>query len=198
VIDKDVISRCVEASQRQGFDAITLFERSIVRENSFVQRVLAYDKWIIHTNRDDDINFGAAIPRFFKAEVLKKAKCPPGLITFDHNLLYAAAFGSGGHVGFLEAYIYHHEPSSWSELARKFFRYGYYYIPAFRANGRLVAFHSLPRRAYFTKNVVKEPSMLGGLFILYLIKVLASAVGAATMCLETYLDKTPVRAVRSG
>lgn len=184
VVDIDVIAKCVEMCERERFDAVTLFERSIIKENSFVEKVVAYDKWLIHISKDDDVNYGAAIPRFFRAESLKKVRIPPGLVTFDHNLLYATAMRNKSRVGFLDAYIYHHEPSSWSGLARKFLRYGTRYSRAFRVNRKLVAFHSMPRRAYFSKRALRDPSLFVGLLALYCVKAIATIAGAMTSWFE--------------
>jgi glycosyltransferase involved in cell wall biosynthesis len=184
ILEKDVISRCVNLCEKEGFEAVTLFERSIITKNSFLERTLAYDKWLIHFNQDDDVTYGSAIPRFFKANLLKNVRIPPTLLTFDHNVLYAAATSGFVRVGFLDALIYHHEPSSWTEIARKFFRYGQFYFLGFKANRRLVTFHSLPRRAYFTKTAMRTPQLLAGLAFLYCLKALASFCGATTVLLD--------------
>jgi glycosyltransferase involved in cell wall biosynthesis len=184
MLEKDVISRCVDLCEREGFEAVTLFERSIITKNSFLERTLAYDKWLIHFNKDHDVNYGSAIPRFFRASVLKNVRIPPTLVTFDHNVLYAAAASGSGRVGFLDALIYHHEPSSWAEIARKFFRYGQFYFLGFKANRRLVTFHSLPRRAYFTKTAMRTPQLLAGLAFLYFLKASAAFCGATTALLD--------------
>lgn len=177
-LTNDLIEKCVDACESKQLSGITLFERSVLKKHTFAERVMAYDKMLIHEGKDDHAYYGAAIPRFFRSEALKKVDVLPGLLTFDHNMLYVAALANGIRVGFLEAYIYHHEPSSWSDIARKFVRYGYYYRPAFRANGKLVAYHSMPRRVYFSRKATRDPKLFAGLFILYSLKALASMCGA--------------------
>ena len=185
VVDKDAVSECVDLCQRYGFNAVTLFERALVIKNTTAERVMAYDKWLIHSNKDDDVIYGAAIPRFFQASLLDGIKIPPNLVAFDHNLLYAATSGRV-RVGFLDTNIYHHEPSSWSEIARKFFRYGQYYSYAFSFDRKLVAFHSMPRRTYFSKSVLKEPNLIPGIAFLYCVKVVAAFCGTLTSVLDRW------------
>jgi len=177
-LSNNLIEKCVDLCESKQFGAITLFERSVLTKHTLAERVMAYDKELIHESRDDHAYYGAAIPRFFKSEILKKVELLPGLLTFDHNMLYVAALTGGIRVGFLEAYIYHHEPSSWSDIVRKFVRYGYYYHSAFRTNSKLVVYHSMPRRVYFSRRATRDPKLFAGLFMLYSLKALASMCGA--------------------
>jgi len=63
VLPKDAIAKCVAKCEREGWDALTFFEQSIVERNTFAQRVIAYDKWLFHAEQDDDPLYGSAIPR---------------------------------------------------------------------------------------------------------------------------------------
>ena len=184
-LTNNLIEKCVEACESAQFDAITLFERSVLTKHTLAERVMAYDKELIHKGKDDHAYYGAAIPRFFRSETLKKVNLLPGLLTFDHNMLYAATLAMGVRVGFLEAYIHHREPSSWSEIVRKFVRYGYYYRSAFRVDSKLVVYHSMPRRVYFSRRATSNPKLFAGLFILYSLKALASMCGAGLSFLPT-------------
>lgn len=184
ILEPHAIEKCVNKCEKDGWNAITLFERSLIRRHTFVERVVAYDKWLFHSLRDDHAIYGAAIPRFFKTEVLKKLNWPKDLVTFDHNFLYYEAAKEGAKVCFLDVYIYHHEPSSWTEVVRKFYRYGRHYIPALRKNRELVMWHSMPRRTYFSKRALTKPSLFVGLFLLYFVKGFAALMGALVYCLE--------------
>ena len=184
-LTNNLIEKCVDICESQQFGAVTLFERSVLATHTLAERVMAYDKELIHESKDDHAYYGAAIPRFFRSEVLKKVEIHSGLLTFDHNMLYVAALATGIRVGFLEAYIYHHEPSSWSEIVRKFVRYGYYYRSALRANRKLVVYHSMPRRVYFSRRATNDPKLFAGLFILYSLKALASIYGAGLSFLSS-------------
>jgi len=179
VLDSNVVEACVDVCKREGYDAVTLFERSLIQKDTFIERVIAYDKDLFHSAHDDDPIYGAAIPRFFKASYLKSLDYsvnPP--ITFEHSFIHNAVVGAGARVKFVDAYIYHHEPTSLLGVARKFYRYGYYYVPAFRGDSRLVFHHSLPRRVYFSKEALKQPILLVGLILVYFVKGISTLVGA--------------------
>lgn len=177
MMEADTIIRCVKVCEDGGYDMVTLFEQSIIQRNTFIERVIAYDKWLFHSLHDDHPIYGAAIPRFFKTEILRKITWPEDIAVQEHNIIYNRAVKAGGKVTFLDERIYHHEPSSLSDYARKFYRYGFYYISALRQNSRLVLSHSMPRRAYFSTKALKQPTLFPALFLLYLIKGAATFAG---------------------
>jgi len=178
VITADAIAKCVYKCEGEGYDAITLFEQSLVKKGTFTERVIAYDKWLLHSQRDDHPIYGSAIPRFFKADVLRRIKWPRGLCVQEHNLIYYEVVKMGAKVTFMNVFIYHREPSSLAQFIRKFYRYGFYYLPALRENKKLVLAHSMPRRVYFSKRALTKPSLFAALFLLYLIKGFAASLGA--------------------
>lgn len=185
VLDSTAVEACVDVCERESYDAVTLFERSLIQKNTFIERVIAYDKDLFHSARDDDPVHGAAIPRFFRASYLKNLDYsinPP--ITFEHSFIHSAVVEAGARVKFLDTCIYHHEPTSFTELAKKFYRYGYYYMPALGRNRKLVFYHSLPRRVYFSWESLKHPVFFVGLFLLYLVKGTSALVGVASYCLR--------------
>ncbi|MDD5292601.1 MAG: glycosyltransferase family A protein, partial [Candidatus Omnitrophica bacterium] len=71
-LDKDTVEKCVATCEEKGFDVVTLFEKTKITKNTFAERVIAYDKWLFHSLHDDDPIHGTAIPRFFKAEYMKR------------------------------------------------------------------------------------------------------------------------------
>jgi glycosyltransferase involved in cell wall biosynthesis len=178
----DIIRKCVDKCEKEGYDAITLFERSIIEKNTFIERVIAYDKWLFHSQRDDHPVYGTAIPRFFRAEVLKKIKWPKGLAVQEHNLIYYRAIKAGAKVTFTNDLIYHYEPSSFAQFVRKFYRYGLYYVPALHEDKKLVISHSMPRRVYFSKRALMNPLLFSGLFLLYFIKGFSIFAGVLAYC----------------
>lgn len=178
ILDKNVVEECVKACEEEDFDGVTLFECSKVTKNTFVERVIAYDKWLFHSLHDDHPIHGTAIPRFFKAEFLKKIdflKNPP--ITFEHSIIHNEIIKMGARIKFIDAYIYHYETVTFKDVFRKFRRYGFYYIPALKTDKILVMGHSLPRRSYFHIKALNNPILLLGLFSLYFIKGLAAFFG---------------------
>ncbi|TBR17621.1 glycosyltransferase, partial [bacterium] len=185
ILEPNVIAECVKACEEEGYDGVTLFEKSLITKNTFVERVIAYDKEIFHSLHDDDPIKGTAIPRFFRASLFKKVefeKNPP--ITFEHTIIHHKIVRMGAKIKFVEAYIWHHETTTIREVARKFFRYGYYYIPAFKFNKELAIHHSMPRRTYFHYKALKNPVLFVGLFYVYFVKAISAACGALTYILR--------------
>lgn len=178
VLEPNVIEECVRVCEEEVYDVVTLFERSIIHKNTFVEKVIAYDKWLFHSMHDDNPIYGAAIPRFFRASYLQRVDFlnnPP--ITFEHSIIHHEVVKMGARVKFVEAYINHHETATFSAVAKKFYRYGYYYLPAWQKNRRLVAAHSLPRRVYFSLKALDKPILFLGLFMLYIVKGFATLAG---------------------
>ena len=106
IMEPDVIERCVCACEGEGYDGATLFEKSLITKNTFVERVIAYDKDIFHSLHDDDPIKGTAIPRFFRASLFKQIefeKNPP--ITFEHTVIHHQIVAMGGKIKFVDAYI---------------------------------------------------------------------------------------------
>lgn len=177
IIEPDTIRRSVQACEQTGYDGVTHFERSKMHKGTFVERLINYDKWIFHSEQDDDPIYGTAEPRFFKSEFVRQIDFmdnPP--ITFELAIINLKMNQLGAKIGFIDAYIYHYETSTFWQVTRKFFRYGEYYIPALKRFPNLVIHHSAPRRTYFTLRAIKHPFLLLGLFVLYGIK------GIATFC----------------
>jgi glycosyltransferase involved in cell wall biosynthesis len=177
IIEPDTIRQSVKVCEEEGFDGVTHFERSKIHKNTLVERLINYDKWIFHSEQDDDPVYGTAEPRFFKTEYVKRIDFldnPP--ITFELAIINLKMKKLGARIKFVNVYIYHYETATFFQVARKFFRYGFYYIPALKRFPNLVLHHSAPRRTYFTARALRYPLLLGGLFVLYGVK------GAATVC----------------
>lgn len=178
IINRDTIELSVRACEEEGYDGVTHFERSKICKNTFVERLINYDKWIFHSQQDDDPIYGTAEPRFFKADFVKKINFldnPP--ITFELAIINLKMNQMGARIKFINAYIYHYETITFWQVAKKFFRYGFYYIPALKRFPNLVIQHSGPRRTYFTRRAFKHPFLLLGLFFLYGVKGLATFCG---------------------
>jgi len=178
IINPDTIERSVQACEEEGYDGVTHFERSKIYKNTLVERMINYDKWIFHSEEDDDPIYGTAEPRFFKTDFVRRIDFldnPP--ITFELAIINLKINKMGARIKFINAYIYHYETSTFWQVAKKFFRYGFYYIPALKRFPNLVMHHSAPRRTYFTARAFKRPFLLFGLFVLYTVKGLATACG---------------------
>lgn len=179
ILEPCVIEKCVEVCEKEGYDGATCFEKSLILAGTFVEKVIAYDKEIFHSLHDDDPVRGTAIPRFFRASYYTRVefeKNPP--ITFEHTVIHRKITQMGAKIKFLDVCIWHHETPTIRDVARKFFRYGYYYIPAYKFDKELAMAHSMPRRTYFHPMSLRNPVLFAGLFYVYAVKALAAACGA--------------------
>lgn len=179
VIEPQLITKCVEECERNKYDAITLFEKSIVVKNAFIEKVIEYDKWLIHNLEDHDPVFGTAIPRFFRAKLFQNFNWPGGLFMFDHNAIYIELVKQKGiRVKFRkDLEICHYEQNSLSKIFKRFYHYGQSYILALKKYPQEATFHSLPRRVYFSKKAFSKPVLLIGLYFIYIVKGVAAFWG---------------------
>lgn len=178
ILDKDLVERCFDMCSK-GCDAITISEHSIIREGTFVERVIAYDKWLIDKTRSTDPIFGAACPRFFRKRILDTIDWLHVLSIFDDTILYSHLLKNGAKVGYLRSSsINHYEVTSFGEVFRKFYRYGQGYFEALKQDPTTIAVHSLPRTSYFRLEALQKPQYLAGLMILYFVKVSGATLGA--------------------
>lgn len=185
ILDRKVIEKCVELCEAKGFDAVTISEQSIIQNGTLLEKLIAYDKWVIDQNKDADATFGTACPRFFKKELFDTLKWPKGLAVFDDTILYAELLKKGAKVAYLsEQSIRHHEVSSWIVFFKKFVRYGKGYSNAFKSQPSTIAAHSLPRRSYFSRAALTKPHYFVGLIILYVVKASAATIGVLSSMLQ--------------
>lgn len=185
VLDPKVIERCVNLCENERFDAVTISEKSIIQNNTLIEKLIAYDKWVIDQNRDADAMFGTACPRFFKKELFERLKWPEGLAVFDDTILYEELLRNGAKVAYLsDQSISHHEVSSWIIFFNKFIRYGKGYPKAFQSKPSTIAAHSLPRRSYFSKAALSKPHYFLGLLLLYFIKGAGAGIGVLSYIIQ--------------
>lgn len=190
VMPERLIERCVTRCEKTDDDALTLSEKSIVRKGTLVEKLVAYDKLVIDSSRDDDAVFGDAVPRFFKAEVLKGVTWPKELSVFDHTGIFLEIVKKGAKVEYLPSpSVRHHEVDSWLRFFKKFYRYGFYYFDALKDYPGPVIAHSFPRRAYFTKAALVKPHYFFGLLLLYSVKGMAAFLGVVSFFIKRLFNK---------
>lgn len=178
VLDQTLIEACVKTAEKGKYDALIISELSLIEEGTLLEKIIAYDKWLIDKAQDDDALFGAACPRFFLKETIMKINWAKGLSIFDDTILYAELLKNGARVKYLKKpAIRHHEVKSWRVLFTKFYRYGQGYLKAFRENPGTIAAHSLPRKAYFSRQALTKPSYFFGLLVLHAVKTVAAGLG---------------------
>lgn len=179
VMDRDLIKKCVEKSIKSDYDALIISEKSFIDTGTFLEKLIAYDKFLIDKNRGQSALLDTACPRFFKKTVLMSIPWPKKLSIFDDSILYRMLLENNAKVGYLGSQsIWHHEVKSWKVLFKKFYRYGKGYFRALGVSPKVVTLHSLPRVSYFNKLAIKKPIYFLGLFLLYFVKITAASLGA--------------------
>lgn len=180
VLDKKLIESCVKECEAGEVNAIIIAEKSIVKGGTFLEKIIAYDKWLIDRTRSVDPIFGTACPRFFERKLLQGIQWPKGISVFDDTILYSELLKKGAKIGYLSnEFIRHKEVTSWWIFMKKFYRYGKGYFSAFKENPTTITVHSLPRRTYFSKYAFSKPHYFLGLIILYIVKAFSASMGAA-------------------
>lgn len=197
IMDKKLIEECVNLCEKQGFNALIISEKSIMKNSSYLENVIAYDKWLIDRNKDTDAIFGATCPRFYKKDLLKDIKWPKGLGIFDDTILYSQLIKNGAKVQYVSNQsVRHHEVVSWVILFKKFHRYGKSYYTTFKHSPGTITVHSLPRRIYFSLSVLTKPKYFFGLILLYLVKSIAAVTGVIVYIVSKFpklLDKSSIK-----
>lgn len=177
-MDKSLVARCVSVCKKKNIDALTISEKSLIDKGTFLEKLIAYDKWVIDKNKDADVVFGTASPRFFRKKLLDKIAWPKELAIFDDTILYSQILGTHAKVDYLSyPSIWHHEVSSWFVFVKKFYRYGKGYLGALKERPVTIAAHSLPRRSYFSSSAFSKPTYFLGLLVLYFVKIVSASFG---------------------
>ena len=186
VLEFEAVETCVRKCQ-EDFDALVLREKSIHNEKNIISRILAYNMQIVQ--QDLDVYYGTALPRFFRASMLKIINSIPSDIGyFDHAFIYHEILRLGAKVNYVDAYIYHYEVDSTVKFLKKFYNYyGKCIIPALKYNKKLVLGRSAPKRVYFSRDLIRKPLLLICLNILYLVKAVATLAGVISYTLNTFL-----------
>lgn len=186
VLDPHVVSECVKLCEEKGYDGVTIREQSLITKGTFLEKLIAFDKWLIDKTHADDAVFGTACPRFFRKSVFDRIQWPKGLSVFDDTILYVQLVKIGARITYLSAAsVRHHEVTSWLAFMKKFFRYGKGYFGALKTQPGTIAAHSLPRRSYFSSAALSKPHYFFGLLLLYVVKVVSAGLGVVSYVLET-------------
>ncbi|MBT9168210.1 MAG: putative glycosyltransferase EpsH [Syntrophomonadaceae bacterium] len=183
-LEPDVVEKCIQKCRTSEYNALILFEKSIVGNQTRTGRLAAYNMDVVQ--QDADVIWGTALPRFFKANILKAINPPRREVGyFDHAFLYLKAIEAGAKVSYVDALVHHYERNTFYSIITKFYRgYGMYFIPAFQEDPRLVIGKALPKRAYVSGRLLKQPDLLAGLFFLYTLKAGAAGAGVVAYLLK--------------
>lgn len=178
IAEKDVVKKCVNICEGKPINAVIISEKSIIQKGTLLEKLIAYDKWVLDQNKDSDELFGVLLPRFFKKQLLDEFIWPKGLIIFDDIIIYAKLLRQGARVTYLsDAHLWHHEVSDWKKFVIKWYRYGRGYFKSLQEQPKTTLTHSLPRRVYFSKSAMSRPHYFLGLMFLYAVKTVAGSIG---------------------
>lgn len=190
-LEKDVIKKCVELVRRKNYDALILREKSILRKGTFIEKALSYDRLTINSSNYTDPIFGALMPRFFIRKDLLSIKWPKTLSILDDAVLLKEFAKKKKKIGIAQdIYIQHHEVNNFTSFFKKMIRYGQLYIPTMKISPDTTIAHSLPRKTYFTRQVLLNPKILLSLIMLYFIKIVAVLSGISIYLVKQLLKFT--------
>lgn len=177
-IGKTLIERAVKKMEKGKYDGLVIHEESIIGKGTFIEKLLAYDKWVVVSTHDSNPLFGAEIPRMYKREDLLHFKWPKTVSILDDAILYYSNLSKLKKIARLEGEgIKHKEVESFPSFFKKFMRYGRLYSNTLKVSGLTTIAHSLPRRTYFRLKVIKRPEIFFGGLLLYILKAIAVSCG---------------------
>lgn len=178
-IGKTLIARAVKIMEKENYDGLIFNEESVINKNStFIERLLAYDKWVVATSRDKTSLWGAEFPRMFKTKDLKTFRWQKTLSLLDDQILVQQNLSKLKKIGYLDGDgIMHKEVDKFSVFFSKFMKYGKMYEEAFKISKKTAIAHSLPRKNFFKLRVIKRPNVFLGVLLLYSLKAIAVTWG---------------------
>ena len=185
VISPNLVEICVSKLQDSDADALILRDISTQGISGLVANIQS--EYLEMTQSDSDALFGTALPRFFRAGVLRVIGSPRReLGYFDHAWIYRRVVLNGGRVAYVDAIDYHLEFNSTIFLVRKFYKfYGHYFIPAMVEDWRLVLAKSMPKRSVFLVGETAPRSARAKQFFLFSVKGVSTLLGIIDWFLDT-------------
>lgn len=179
ILDKKLIEICVYECEVNKYTALIIAEMSVLKKGTLLEKLLQYERWLIHQTKSVDPIFGTACPRFFEKSLLSDVKWPEGISIFDDTILYSELLKKGAKIAYVsDQFIRHSEVTTWPILVKKYFRYGKGYFLALKKDASTVVVHSLPRTSYFSKAAFAKPDYFLGLMLLYVVKSSSALLGA--------------------
>ncbi|HYK07940.1 MAG TPA: glycosyltransferase family 2 protein [Candidatus Eisenbacteria bacterium] len=192
ILGKETIKKCInEIAQKK--DMVALGE-DVYSKKTLLEKLFYLDRQLVDKANDLDPYTSVILPRFFKKSLILKAyqRVPSRSIDKaslqDHAILYLEAWKISKRVGYIKNAVKHMEPGTWSELWRKFYRWGYLsvnvdstgYDEFFRK--RTMRF----RRGLFRKDLIKQSI---GSMVLLSLKEIPFASGIISGKINRFLRK---------
>lgn len=196
ILEFDVIERAVDMAEIQGLDMLA-FEEEGVRAGTLIEKLFEADRKLINKVNDLSPLTGVIMPRFFRAKLLKKAygnipsEMFPNTGGPDHAIVYYESWLLSKKVGILPNAVRHIEPSTFRQLWKKFYRWGYTSVDAY-----LGPYHNLMvqkerfRTGLFNRGLMKESI---GSIVLLLLKGIPFKVGYYKGKLERFLVQKGIK-----
>lgn len=129
ILEKSTIERCILMSQQN--DMLCL-EEMPYKPKTLIEKLNQADRRLIHRQFtvQKDPFFGTLLARFYKRHILEMAfksipaELYPFVIAHDHAIIYYEAWKCSSSIGIIPNAVWHNEPTTFTELWRKNFRYG--------------------------------------------------------------------------
>lgn len=177
-IGKTLMERAIKKMEKGNYDAMIFNEQAVIDKGTFIEKLLAYDKWVVVSSHNGSSLFGAEFPRLFKKDDLLTFKWRKTLSILDDQILVQENLSKLKNIAYLGGDgIKHKEVDSFKVFFKKFMRHGKLYTPTLKVSWKTTLAHSLPRKNYFKWRVVKKPNVFLGLLLLYFLKSIAVACG---------------------
>lgn len=193
ILDKKLVEACVYECEVNKYSALIIAEKSILKSGTLIEKLLQYERWLIHQTRSVDPVFGTACPRFFEKSLLEDIRWPEGISIFDDTILYSELLKKGAKIAYIsDQFIRHSEVTAWQTLIKKYYRYGKGYFRALRKDPSTIVVHSMPRTSYFSKAAFSKPNYFLGLMLVYSVKASAASLGALSAIFFSLFPKNKI------
>ena len=129
VLSTDAIQRAVQMSEHRKLSMLVL-EESVYKRETLIERLFELDRQLIHTVVDLSPYTGVVLPRFYEADLLRRAfahipeECLQSVGGQDHAIIYYEAWLIDKDVDILTVAVKHIEPDSLALMWHKFYRWG--------------------------------------------------------------------------
>ncbi len=193
VLDVKLVEACIRECEVNKYTALIIAEKSVLKSGTLLEKLLQYERWLIHQTKSVDPIFGTACPRFFEKSLLIDVKWPEGISIFDDTILYSELLKKGARVAYVsDQFIRHSEVISWKVLMKKYYRYGKGYFLALKKDPSTIVAHSFPRASYFSKASLSKPHYFLGLVLVYFVKVFSASLGALSSIFSGTFSKNKI------
>ncbi len=173
ILEKNTLERCVNFIEKNNLDMLIL-EETVLSKKTILEKLFYLDKKLVHSVKDFDPHTSVLLPRFYRRSFLQRvfAGIPKKIIDYatpqDHAILYLESWKKSKKIGMIDKSLKHIEPSNFSELWKKFYRWGYY---STKTNSLIYDMYFKKRterfrKGMFKKNLMKES--LGSILLLIL------------------------------